>query len=113
MSVRIFFGFVLLAHAAFVAFQLVSNVGDLQRTVVEYSSPHDPFWLIVGVVAFNVLLIIAAICLGGYLMKAGEAKLVYVIPLVIVVALYGGYSLVLGVAILCWCIANRYRGSQI
>ena len=113
MSIRVFLGIALLAHAAFVAFQLVSNFGDLQQTVLEYSAPHDPFWLIVGVAAFNVLLIFAAICLGSYLMTAGEAKLVFVIPLVIVVALYGGYSLVLGVAILCWCIAERYRSSRI
>jgi len=102
-------GTVVLAYAVFVAVQLSMNIDSLKQTSEAFAEPEDPFWYFWGFIALNSFMVLAAGVLGAYFLRARKLKLKYVLPLSIVSALYGGYSILIGVIALSVCIYQRYR----
>ena len=74
-----------------------------------FAAPGDPFWCCWGSVGFNVLIAASAATLGVYFLKAKNIKIRYVLPLSIVAALYGGYSLAVPITALGIFFLQKYQ----
>ena len=113
MLIRKAAGVVILVHAAFVAFQVVMNFDSLKQSSEAFAAPKDPFWFLWGIVGLNAFVVIAAGILGAYFIRANELKFKYVLPLSLVAALYGGYSLAIGIGALVIGVFQRHRENAI
>ncbi|TGG94862.1 hypothetical protein E4656_00060 [Natronospirillum operosum] len=109
MKVRTALGVLMLGHAAIVAFQLVLSFSDLQESAAAFAAPDDPSRVMAMLVAINLLIAFSAAVLGTYLIRAGEPRLMVVVPLAIAAAMFGSYALVLGVVAIGVCLVERYR----
>lgn len=114
MLVRFGLGLIICIHAAFVVFQLIMALGDIRRTSEAYMAPGDPFWLYWGVITVNGLIAVAAVCLGIYFMRARRLRLIYVLPLSVAIAFFGGgHALAISAATIGLCIFENYRLSGV
>lgn len=64
MPIKKIIGVILLAHAVYVAFNLISNLDSLRQTSEAYAAPGDPFWIFWGFLGLNCLIVLAAVILG-------------------------------------------------
>lgn len=113
MPLRSILGVILFGHAVFVTIQLLMHFDGLEQSAATFAAPGNPFWFLVGLVALNASMILSAVILGGYSIRAKELKCIYVLPLAVVTAFYGGYSLALGASALGVCFRERYRSSDV
>jgi len=104
---------VILAQAAFVAVQFGMNYGSLKQSAEVFAAPNDSFWFYWGSIGLNAVIVIATVILGIYFFRAKQLELKYVLPLSLVAALFGGYGIAVGVAVMGICVYLRYRPNAI
>ena len=106
-------GAAVVAFAAHIVFQLINSVGALKQSADAFSTPEDSFWIYVGLVFVNCLIATSAGILGVYLIRSKELLLRYTVPLAVVMALFGGLSVILGVVVIGITVAQKCKSNAI
>ncbi|MDY6978706.1 MAG: hypothetical protein SV201_02390 [Pseudomonadota bacterium] len=113
MPIKKTIGVILLAHAVYVAFKIINNLDSLRQTSEAYAAPGDPFWIFWGFLGLNCLIVLATVILGVYFLRTKLLELRYTLPLSLVTALFGGYSLIVGALAISASIFQRFKPNAI
>ncbi|PTY36458.1 hypothetical protein BGP77_03930 [Saccharospirillum sp. MSK14-1] len=102
----------LFLQAAGLAVELLLSLDDIKYQAYNVALPDDGFGLYLLFVGLNLLIIGASLVLGIYWLKTDLPKVWYFLPLSVVAALYGGFSLMIpAVAFISWWLIRRTRRS--
>lgn len=113
MSIKRVIGAAIVAYAAFIAFQMVSNAGLLKQSAESFAAPEDSFWLYWSLLFVNFVIATSAGVLGVYFVKGNTLLFRYTVPLSGVMALFGGLSIILGLVAIGITALQRYRPNAI
>lgn len=113
MPIKRVIGAAVVVFASYIVFQLINNVGALKQSADAFSAPEDSFWLYTGLLFVNCLIATSAGVLGVYLIRSKKLLLRYTVPLAVVMALFGGLSVILGIVVIGITVVQKYKPNAI
>lgn len=113
MPVKKLLGITILVYAVFLSFELVSNIDQLKRSSDAFAAPEDSFWVYSAMLLVNCFIILAAGALGLYVFEAKKLLLRCTVPLSMIMGLFGGLSIILGLLTIGSTVLQRYKPNAI
>lgn len=113
MSAKKMLGVAILVNAVYICLELITNIDQLKQSSDAFAAPEDSFWLFSTLLFVNSLFVVSAGILGIYFLKVEMLLLRYTIPLSVLMGLFGGFSVILGLLAIGSSVLQRYKPSAI
>lgn len=113
MPIKKALGITILVYAAYIIFELANNIEQLRQSSDAFAAPGDSFWLYTALLFVNCLIVVSAGALGLYVLKAEKLLLRSIVPLSLIMGLFGGLSIIFGLLAVGSSVLQRYKPNAI
>lgn len=113
MPAKKILGVAILVNAVYVCLELITNIDQLKQSSDAFAAPEDSFWLYSALLLVNCFIVLASGALGLYVLKVKRLLLRCTVPLSVVMGLFGGFSIILGLLTIGSTVLQRYKPDAI